>query len=104
MCHAGVQSTAVARGIRGHAPLGKFLRRQSPNSRCSSHIRITAVTTTYTQLSLPCSAVAVTGCGGGGHRRKGGGCCHGTAVTSLRHILVHSQPNIMMGRLFTRTP
>ena len=24
-------------------------------------------------------------------------------MDSLRHILVHSQPNIMMGRLFTRT-
>ena len=25
-------------------------------------------------------------------------------MDSLRHILAHSQPNIMMGRLFTRTP
>ena len=67
MCHAGVQSTGVARGFQGHAPLGKFLRRQSPHSCCSGHSHITAVTTTYTRLSLPCSAVAVTGHGGGGH-------------------------------------
>ena len=25
-------------------------------------------------------------------------------MDSLRHILVQSQPNIMMGKLFTRTP
>ena len=104
MCHAGVRSMAIARGVWGHAPLGKFLRQQSPHSHCGGHSCITAVTTTYTQLSLPCSAVAVTGHGGSGHRRKGGGCRCSTAVTSLRHIPVHSQPNIMMGRMFTRTP
>ena len=51
MCHVGVRSMAVARGVRGHAPLENVFK-----------------------------------------------------MDSLRHILAHSQPNIMMGRLFTRTP
>ena len=51
MCHVGVRSMAIARGVQGHAPPGKFLK-----------------------------------------------------MDSLRYILAHSQPNIMIGRLFTRTP
>ena len=51
MCRVGVWSMAVARGVWGHTPLGKFKK-----------------------------------------------------MNFMRHILAHSQPNIMMGRLFTRTP
>ena len=49
MCHVGVRSTVVARGVWGHAPPEIFFK-----------------------------------------------------MDSLRHILAHSWPNIMMGGLFTR--
>ena len=50
MCHMGMQSTTIARGVRGMPPEKRF------------------------------------------------------QMDSLRHILAHSQPNIMMEGLFTRTP